>query len=190
MYILQAEPRSTGLRSKHLRQKGLIPGCVYGGDINGSLLLQIEQSEANKLMRSKTRGGRVLLNVKGEKFNTLLREIDRNPVTDQIRHLSFQKLNGDELVSSTAQIVLVNKEKIPVYIQQVLFEIPYRALASKLIEKIEIDLEGMQAGDSIKVKDLDICNNDDIEILADSDSLVLSIISNRRTTQQPQSEEV
>lgn len=182
MFTLQAEPRSTGLKTKHLRKKGLIPGCLYGGDIDKSLLLQITESEVKKLLKSKTKGGKVLLDVDGEKINALLREIGRSPVNSQIEHISFQKLNGNELVTSTAKIVLINKEKIPVYIQQVLFDISYRAIASKLIEKIEIDLYGMHAGDCIKVKDLNIAKDDDIELLIDSDSLVISLIESKRPT--------
>jgi len=164
MFTLQAEPRSTGLKAKHLRQKGLIPSCLYGGNLDKSQLLQLTESEVKKLLKSKAKGGKVLLDVEGEKTNALLREIGRNSVNGQIEHIDFQKLNGNELVTSTAKIVLTNKEKIPVYIQQVLFEISYRAIASKLIEKVEINLDGMHAGDYIKLKDLDIAISDDIEL--------------------------
>ena len=182
MFTLQAEPRSTGLKTKHLRKKGLIPSCLYGGDIDTSLLLQITESEVKKLLKTKTKGGKVLLDVEGEKINALLREIGRSPVNGQIEHISFQKLNGNELVTSIAKIVLVNKEKIPVYIQQGLFDISYRAIASKLIEIIEIDLDGMHAGDCIKVKNLDIAKDNDVELLIDSESLVVSLIENKRPT--------
>ncbi len=184
MFTLQAEPRITGIKAKHLRQKGLIPGCLYGGSIEKSLLLQITQSEVIKLLKSKSEDDKVLLNIEGEKANALLREIGRNSINGQIEHISFQKLNGNELVTSSAKIVLINKEKIPVYIQQVLFDIPYRALASKLIEIVEIDLEGMRAGDSIKVKDLDIAKDDDVEILIDQESLVVSLVEYRRSATQ------
>lgn len=119
------------------------------------------------------------MDVEGEKINALLMEVGRSPVNSQIEQISFQKLNGNELVTSITKIVLVNK-KIPVYIQQGLFDISYRAIASKLIELIEIDLDGMQAGDCIKVKDLDIAKDNDVEILIDSDSLVVSLIENKR----------
>jgi len=180
MFTLQAEPRSIALKAKHLRKKGLIPGCLYGGDIDKSLLLQITESEVKKLLKFKVKGGKVLLDVEGERINALLREIGRNSVNGQIEHISFQKLNSNELVTSTAKIELINKEKMPLYIQQVLFDTPYRTIASKLIEKIEIDLDGMHAGDCIKVKDLDIAKDDDIELLIDSDSLVVSLIENKR----------
>lgn len=190
MYTMQAELRSTSEKAKHIRQRGLIPGCLYGGDLEESMPLQISQSEVNKLLKQKDKGSMVALELDGKKVNALLREISCSSVKNQIEHLGFQKLNGNELVTSAAQIVLINKEKIPVYVQQVLFDVPYKALASKLIEKVEIDLEGMQAGDSIKVKDLDIANDKDIEILIDTDSLVVSIIEKNKPSEEiTQSEE-
>jgi large subunit ribosomal protein L25 len=177
MFTLQAEPRSTSLKAKQLRKQGLIPVGLYGGDINKSL--QIKQSEVTRLIKSKTTGGNVLLDVEGEKINAIIREIGRGPVSGKVEHISFQEVNRNELVTNTAQIVLINRDKIPEYIQQVLFEIPYKAIVSKLIETIEIDLDGMKAGTSIKVMDLEIAKNDDIELLIDPDSLVVSIIERK-----------
>jgi large subunit ribosomal protein L25 len=97
MFSLQVEPRSKTLKVKQLRKLGFIPGCLYG-DADKSLLLQITQSEAKKLLKSKTKGGNVSLDMEGEKINALLREIGRSPVNGQIVHLSFQKLNGNESI--------------------------------------------------------------------------------------------
>lgn len=175
MFNIQAEPRSTGVKAKHLRQQGLIPGCVYGADIDKSIPLQIAESEIKKLLKTKAEGGKVSLRLDGKKTDVLLREISRHPVNRKIEHISFQRIKGDETVNNAAQIVLVNKDKIPLFVNQIIFSIPYRSPASKIIEKIEIDLEGMHEGGSIKVNDLDIAGDEDIELMIDPESLVISI---------------
>ena len=180
MFVLKAQRRGAGAKAKQLRRAGMIPGRLYGAGIEESMPLQMTQSEVKRLLKEKAKGGRVTLDVEGEKSTALLREISCHPVSCQVEHLSFQKSNDDDTVTSTAQIILLNKEKIPGYIQQVLFDVQYKTLASNMVEKIEIDLEGMSTGDSIKVCDLDIAKNDDIEILTDLDSLVVSIIENRK----------
>jgi large subunit ribosomal protein L25 len=180
MFILKAEPRDTGLKARQLRRKGLTPVCVYGSDIEKSLLFQISQSEADKLLKEKSIGGKVLVDANGEEIHTLLKEINYEPVSGKIEHLNFQKINLSETVSSTAQIVLTNREKIPNFIQQVLFEVPYKVLAAKLVEKIEIDLSGMEIGDSVFVKDLDISKDPDFEILTDLENLVVSIVDSKK----------
>ena len=187
MFTLHAEPRSTNLKAKQLRKNGLTPISIYGGSINRSL--QLGKSEATKLFKSKTTGGSLLLYVEGRGIHALIREIGRSPVTGQVEHISFQELNSNELITNTAKVLLVNRDKVPGYIQQVLFEIPYRAPASKLIETVEVDLDGMPAGSIIKIKDLGIAQNEDVEILSDPENLVASILENKNKSQTRQTAE-
>ncbi len=176
MYTLEATPRNQEMKVKQLRKNGFMPGSVYGKDINGSMLLQINRSDVNSLLKHKAKGSRITLSINGEKIDAILREVCYDPASRQVEHLGFQKLCENDLVTTTAQIVLKSKEKIPVSnIHQVIFEIPYKAAASKLIEIIEIDLNGMTAGACVKVKDLSISKDTDIEVLVAPENLVVSI---------------
>lgn len=176
MYTLEATPRNQNLKVKQLRQNGFMPGSLYGKDIKGSMLLQINRSDVNSLLKHKAKGSIVTLSINGEKVEAILREVGYDPASRQVEHLGFQKLCENDLVTTTAQIVLRNKEKIPVSnIHQVIFEIPYKSAASKLVEKIEIDLNGMTAGACVKVKDLAISQDTDIEVLIAPENLVISI---------------
>jgi large subunit ribosomal protein L25 len=180
MLIVKASYRNENQKAKQLRKSGIVPGCVYGGGLKSPVNIQIIYDEVKKLLKSKSKDGKVTLEIEGKKITALLREICTDPVRSQIEHLSFQSLTGDETVSSTAQIVLMNKEIVSGYVQQNLFDISYRAFPSKLIEKIEINLDGLRAGTCMRVKDLDIAKNEDIELLTSADSLVFSIIENKR----------
>lgn len=188
MFILQTEPRSPGVHAGKLRQGGLIPICLYGGGLRQSLLLQAPESEVRRLMKRKSKGGRVMLETGGEKNDAILQEIGLNPVSGRLEHLSFQKLSDGALIAGTAKIELENRDKIPVYIQQNLFELPYRARAAHLTETVSVDLAGMHAGDCVRVRDLDIARDDDIELLADPESVVLSLVSNRKAGYAPAAE--
>lgn len=188
MFILQTEPRAIGVSAKHLRQSGCILVCLYGGGLSKSALLQARAVDAKRLLKCKNRGGRVMLNLGGEKADAILREIGLNPVDGRLEHLSFQKLSGGELIAGTAKIELENREKIPAYIQQALFELPYRARASHLTETVSVDLADMHAGDCIRVRDLAIAGDDDIELLVPPESVVLSLIPNRNAGHTPTAE--
>ena len=189
MDILNVEKRNEMIKAKKLKKSGMVPGCVYGGNLKETMLVQIQEREANKLLKYKTKGGTLILECEGKKHSVLLKEIDCNPVTDQINNLSFQKLVEDEKVASVAQIVLLNQNKIPNLVLKLLHEIPYKAMPSDLIEKVEIDLENMQAGTQLKVKDLPIYQNQDIEILLDADEMVLNVVENTKKQQLSQVEE-
>ena len=85
-------------------------------------------------------------------------------------------LVADEPVNAVAQIVLLNEESVSDIVRQTLFEIPIRALPANLIEEIRIDLTGMKAGTAMRVEDLDIAKNEDVELLTHMDVMVFHII--------------
>jgi large subunit ribosomal protein L25 len=175
MLILNAENRNTELKPKQLRRKGFTPGVLYGKDLETPLSIQFSQAEAVRFLRTNAAGSRAELVIGGKKYPALLREISYVPVSGELEHLSFQTLLAGEVVTSVARIVLTNRDMLVGVINQPQAEISYRALPKYLVERIEIDLDGMKAGDSVQISDLDIAKNPDIEILDALDSVVLSI---------------
>jgi large subunit ribosomal protein L25 len=180
MVALNAENRNTSLKPRQLRRKGVIPGVLYGKNLKESLSIQFSQAEVARFFKGNSVGSRVELVLGDNKFPALLREATREPATGGLEHLSFQTLLAGEIVTSTARIVFLNREKVTGMVQQPQDEISYRALPSNLIDKIEIDLDGMQTGTSLRISDLDIAKNPDIEILSPLDTMVLSIVEARR----------
>ncbi|MGI5984640.1 MAG: 50S ribosomal protein L25 [Clostridiales bacterium] len=181
MSILKAENRDQSLKAKKLRKSGIVPGCVYGSNLEKTLLLQIPEADAKKFLKTNSVGCKVTLDVEGNKINALLKEISMDNLGNQIEHLCFQSLVAGEKVMGTAQIVLLNRDKVAEFIQQSLFEISYKAVPSHLIEKVEIDLEGMKAGDCVRIEDLDLAKDEDIELVTAPDSMILTIVENKRT---------
>ena len=189
MYSVKAENRNPDMKVKKLRESGIVPGCVYGGSLAETLNIQIPIKEVVQLLKSKTIGGQVVINVEGNKLLGLLKEIGTHPVSNQIEHLSFQSLVANELVTSTARIVLKNEDKITDFIRQSVSDIHYKAFPSHLVEEIFIDVAGMKAGSSIKVEDLAIAKNKDVELLTSPDTVVLVIVEQNSIKQEGLGEE-
>ena len=105
MYVLNVEKRNEMIKAKKLKKAGMVPGSVYGGDLKETLLIQIPEGEARKLLKSKLKGGNLTLECDGKRFNVLLKEIDCNPVNSQIDNLSFQNLIEDEKVVHSLRVV-------------------------------------------------------------------------------------
>ncbi|MDD4546237.1 MAG: 50S ribosomal protein L25 [Oscillospiraceae bacterium] len=179
MFILKTENRDAGLKPKQLRRNGIIPGVLYGKNLKESISIQAPQGEVLRCLQNNSTGSRVELMIGSKKHMALLREVSYIPTTNQVEHLSFQALQADEAVESTARIVLVNKDKISGMVQQPQSDISYRALPRYLIDRIEVDLEGLKEGDSIRISDLDIANDPNIEILNPLDIMVVSVIDSR-----------
>lgn len=189
MYTLKAENRNMDLKPKQLRRKGIIPGVLYGKNLEKSLTIQFSQGEVTRFLKTNSVGSRIQLVVGDKKFSTLFREVTYASATGEIEHLSFQTLLAGEAVTSTMRIVLLNREKILGLIQQQQAEISYRALPAHLIDTIEIDLDGMKVGDSIKISDLDIAKNPNIEILNPLDTTVLTITEVRKPVEASEEDE-
>ena len=56
--------------------------------------------------------------------------------------------------------------------QLLINEVAYKALPDALVEKIELDVGHMKVGDSIKVKDLEIAKDQDVDLVTDPETVV------------------
>ena len=82
-----------------------------------------------------------------------------------------------EKVHSVAEIVLLNKEKVVGgVVDQHLEEIAYKAEPSALVEKVIVDCSNLKLGDTLKVADLEIAKDKDIDITTHMDAPVVSVI--------------
>ena len=72
--------------------------------------------------------------------------------------------------------VLINHDKLAAgVLQQHLEEISFRALPSALVDKVMVDVGDMKVGDVIKVKDLAIAQDKDVDLKTDLEAAVVSV---------------
>lgn len=179
MDSLKGTIREPNSKAKQQRKEGIIPGVLYGKSLDESLSLQFPLKDVEHFLKRNAVGYKVDVEIDGEKHLALIKEVTYTPAVNTIEHLSFQALTKGERVSSTAQIVLLNEEKIIETIQQTLFEISYKGMVEDLFTRVEVDLEGMEVGDSILVSDLNIPNKDRIEVANQEDTMVVSIVEKK-----------
>src|SRR5687768_16520540 len=96
---LAAEPRS-GVHKKSalrlLRRSGNIPALIYGhGD---PVPVQLSARELTHHLRYHAPGVLVDLDLGDQSTTALIRELDRDPVTGQIVHLGFQRIDLKERI--------------------------------------------------------------------------------------------
>ena len=117
-----------------------------------------------------------MLDVEGTQYDALIKDVAYNPVAGRIDEIDFQALVSNEKVHSVAEIVLVNHDKLEAgVLQQHLEEISFRALPSALVDKIMVDVGDMKVGDVIKVKDLAIAQDKDVDLKTDLEAAVVSV---------------
>ena len=85
---------------------------------------------------------------------------------------------SNEKVHPVAEIVIVNHDKVlDGVLQENMEEVNCRAYSSALVDKIEVDVSGLKVGDTIRVKDLSLAKDKDIDIKDDSDAVVLTVVA-------------
>lgn len=172
MYQLNVELRDPKEKAKKLRREGLVTGNIFGGKLEKTMLIQMPEGIAKKLLREKFVGGMVVLTCEGKKYPVLLKEVSNCPVTYNIEELSFQSLAEGVTVLSQAQVVLLNRNEVPFMVSQILSEIHYKALPEDLVEVVEIDVTQMKEEQRLTLEELPIWNDKTIEIVLPGDSVV------------------
>ena len=176
MNTLKAEKRNMQIKAKKLRREGDVTGNVFGREIKGSMPIQIEKAAVERLLKSSGKGSQIYLEVEGQTLDVLIKEVDFNPLKNQVDEIDFQALVSGEKVHSVAEIHLLNQGKVTTgIVEQVLHELSFKALPSALVEKIEVDVGDLQVGDTIKVKDLPVYSNPDVDVLTDADTTVVTV---------------
>ena len=176
MNTLKAEKRSMDVKAKKLRREGYVTGNVFGREMKESVPVKMEKAAVDRLLKACHKGSQVMLDIEGEKMNVLIKDVEFNPLKGQVDEIDFQALVSNEKVHSVAEIVLVNHDKLEAgVLQQHLEEISFRALPSALVDKIMVDVGDMKVGDVIKVKDLAIAQDKDVDLKTDLEAAVVSV---------------
>lgn len=177
MNTLKAEKRDMATKAKKLRREGFVTGNIFGKEIEGSIPVKMEKTEVDKLLKTKNKGSQIVLDVDGQKMHVLIKEVDYNTLKKQVDEVDFQALVSGEKVHSVAEVVLLNHEMVMEgVLEPVLTEIAYKAVPEALVEKVEIDVANMKPGESVKVKDLPIASNKDIDLMTDLEMTVVTVL--------------
>ena len=176
MNTLKAEKRNMQTKAKKLRREGFVTGNVFGREMKESMPIQILKTDAERLIKGHGKGSQIMLEVDGQTMDVLIKEIDLSPLKTDIYEIDFQALVNGEKVHSVAEVILLNHEKVNTgLVQQMLYEISYKAVPAALVEKVEIDVGDMKLGDSLQVKDLDIAKKKDIDLITNPETTVVAV---------------
>lgn len=176
MNTLKAEKRSMDIKAKKLRREGFVTGNVFGRELKGSIPVKMEKSAVEVLLKKSNKGSQIMLDIEGKSYDVLIKDVEFNPMKNQVEEIDFQTLVSNEKVHSVAEVVLTGHDKVTAgVLQQLLEEIAFKALPADLVEKVEVNVGDLRVGDSVRVKDLDIAKNEKIDLLTNPDAVVVMI---------------
>lgn len=147
-----------GKKVKTLRRQGLVPGVVYGYNID-PVNIQIEAGVMKKLYIKAGTYTPVHLDIAGKKKIAMIKDVDYEPVKGTIRHVSFHAIKMSDPVIAEVPVRLIGEgeseaEKNGLIILQNLERIEVKALPLDLPEAIEVDIRELkEAGDKVTLAD-------------------------------------
>jgi large subunit ribosomal protein L25 len=166
-----------GKKVRALRRQGIIPANIYGHNVD-SLAVQVGSDELRLLMKRHSRNEIIYVQVDGQERPTFVRDVQRNPVTDQIVHVDFLQISLTETVrlevpvhfSGVAPAVTTSGGIVTHALNRVLVE----ALPTSVPSVIEVDISDlMEIGQSIHVGDLP--EMEGVVFLTDAGSVIVRI---------------
>lgn len=159
MFKLSAKTRDiSGKKVSGLREGGEMPAVIYGGKDDTKNIL-VNTIEFKKVFKGAGESSIVTLDLDGKKTDTLVHEVQFNPVTDEPVHADFYIVSQDKEIEVDVPLVF---EGIAPAIKElggslikVLHELPISALPKNLPHDIVVDVSVLTAMDSqILVSDL------------------------------------
>ena len=83
MDIIKVERQDGQVNAKQLRRCGLIPCCVYGGNLTESVSLKMSFQAADQLYRTKRVGSKVSLELEGRLIPAQIKEKKKNHLSTE-----------------------------------------------------------------------------------------------------------
>ncbi|PHR16758.1 MAG: 50S ribosomal protein L25/general stress protein Ctc [Sphingopyxis sp.] len=155
---ITAEPRERAGKgaSRALRREGRVPAVIYG-DKKEALAIHVEARALNKLLGTgHFMNSLIQVEVNGEKTRTLPKDVAFDPVTDRPMHVDFFRLSKGAKVQVNIPVVFINEEASPGLkrggvMNVVRHELDLLCDADHIPDQIEIDVTGLEIGDSIHI---------------------------------------
>lgn len=146
--------------SRRLRHANKVPGILYGGS-GGPTPIEVDHNPLlHSLRREKFHASILDMEIDGRSEQVLLRDFQMHPYRPQVLHVDFQRVSADKPVHMRVPLHFVGQENSPAVklagalIGHVLQEVDIACLPKDLPEFIEVDLSGLTAQDTVKVRDL------------------------------------
>jgi large subunit ribosomal protein L25 len=148
--------------ARQARRDGMVPGVVYGGDVD-PLPIQIPFNDLlKKLKAGRFKSTLWNLKVEGhEDVRVICRDVQRDVIKDLPTHLDLMRLRRTTKVNLFIPVEFINEEEAPGLkkggvLTIVRPEVELVVTAGEIPEKITVDLTGLNIGDVVTISSIEL----------------------------------
>ena len=180
---LLAEPRERAGKgaSRALRREGRIPAVIYG-DKKEAVAIHVAERDLMKLLITGTfTNSTVELTVGGKMEITLPKDVSFHPVSDRPLHVDFFRIAKGSTIQVNIPVVFINEEESPGLkrggvLNVVRHELDLLCDATKIPDHIELDVTGLDIGDSIHISAITLPEGSESAI-TDRDFTIATVVA-------------
>ncbi len=169
--------------AKELRYAGKVPAVLYGG--KEQLHFAIYAPDLKDLVYTPEVNF-VELDIAGSKVKAILQDIQFHPLTEKILHIDFLQLFDDKRLTMDIPVKLTGTSpgvKMGGKLVQKLRKLKVNALPNDMPQYVEVAMESLEVGKSVRVRDLKPVNYAITNVPEDT---IVSVIMSRALKQAEQ----
>ncbi len=140
--------------TKALRNAGLVPCVLYGGD--KPVHFSAEEKAFKNLVYTPN-AHTVEIDLGTKKYNVILQDIQFHPVTDRILHVDFYELNDNKEVTIEVPVKVVGNSKGVMAggtLHLNMRKLKVKALPKNLPDFVEADITNLEMGNKLYITEL------------------------------------
>ena len=153
---VQGRDRAGKGAARATRRNGLVPGVIYGGSQDATLIA-LEPKTLVTLMHDPAFKTNIFeVEIGGKKQRTMAMDVQLDPVSDKPVHVDFRRIEKDTVVRVPIPVRFLNEAASPGIkrggiLNVVRHEIQVRCPADAIPEHFDVDLTGLEIGDSVHI---------------------------------------
>lgn len=169
--------------AKELRYQGKVPAVLYGG--KEQLHFAVEKTSLKDLIYSADVMF-VDLDVAGQKVQAILQDAQFHPLTEEVLHVDFFQLDQNKPLVMQIPVKLTGTSpgvKMGGKLVQKLRKLRVKALTKDMPQYVEVSIEPLEVGKSVRVRDLKF---EKFDITNTPEDTIVSVTTSRALRQAEQ----
>ena len=184
IFELEAESRSDMGKgaSRRLRRDHKVPAVIYGGS-EAPQSISLVHSEVLKRLDHEAFYSHILtVNVDGKANKAVVRDIQRHPARPIVMHMDFQRVDENQPIRVHVPLHFLGEDTAPGVkagglVTHEMIEVELEVLPKHLPEFIDVDLAGLNVGDSLRLSDLKLPESGNLVELARGEGHDMTVVS-------------
>ncbi|HCC37313.1 MAG TPA: 50S ribosomal protein L25 [Treponema sp.] len=147
--------------SRRIRRAGRIPAVLYGRSGN-AVTIDLDALEFSRGIRNISESTIVKVDIEGKPFDAFVKDTQRNIVDGNILHVDFYEVESGVVLRAKVSLHLHGN---PIGVREggmletPLHEIEVECLPKDLPERLDIDISGLKANQTLHVRDIPLADN-------------------------------